>query len=128
MWLSMRPRSFTIGCIILAVAVMLCAMPVIGPMIGFLIGIAIAFFGVPTFMLVGESLGLEHSPTNLATIGQYVAVGYAILMCIPTTIAIMAWVRGRSNGARMATFMLLVMLTIPLGGWLAMEALAKAWP
>jgi hypothetical protein len=124
----MKPRSFIIGCIILTVAVMLCATPVIGPMVGFFVGIAIAFFGVPLIMLVGGSLGLEYSTANLATIGQYVAIGYAMLMCIPVVVAIIAGARRRTDGARMALFMVLVMLAIPLGGWLAMEALAKAWP
>lgn len=82
----MKPRSFIIGCIILTVAVMLCATPVIGPMVGFFVGIAIAFFGVPLIMLVGGSLGLEYSTANLATIGQYVAIGYAMLMCIPVVV------------------------------------------
>lgn len=122
----MSVRVFKICVALLALLIVLSSLTFPGALIGFLFGIAVAFFVAPlTFLLeaaagnAGASLAFDHILYGLAALS-----GVAVLLVARETY------RARGNAAyvRLSAAKTLLLVALPLIGWLSSQALVRAWP
>jgi len=125
---AVSQRAFVALLILLAVLVALSATPFPGAMIGFLFGIAIAFFVAGPAMLIGKAL--EHAGIPISGQAALWMLGglYAVLILAA---AFQIWRRlqrqdpdqARSAGVRLA-----LLVALPAMAWLSVNAMQNAWP
>lgn len=124
----MNARSFKIALAVLAGLVLLSGTSFPGAMIGFLFGIAVAFFIAPlTFLLeaVARAVGLSLTAHQIAY-GLAALYGSVVLLAIRETYR--AGARGDAAVVRLMALRALVLVVLPLMAWLSSRALLRAWP
>lgn len=109
----------------LVVTLGLCASDSTGPIIGILVGLIIALFGVPLLGGLSKATGMDHVQGSMASALDILALAYALLVLGPMLISLAKALRGNGNAARAAFFVALLLATIPLGGWLSLKALSS---
>lgn len=124
----MGQRAFITLLVLLAVLVALSATPFPGAMIGFLFGVAIAFFIAGPVMLIGKVL--ENN--GMAISGQtalWMLGGFYALFVLFAVLQI--WRRlqsGEADQARSVGLRLALLVALPSMAWLSLNAMQDAWP
>ncbi|MDX8459411.1 hypothetical protein [Mesorhizobium humile] len=124
----MSQRAFITLLILLAVLVALSATPFPGAMIGFLFGVAIAFFIAGPAMLVGKVLENNGIAISGETALWVLAGFYALLILFA---AFQIWRRLQRQDpdqARSAGMRLALLVALPAMAWLSVNAMQEAWP
>lgn|GEM_PF-2959363 len=124
----MSQRAFIVLIILLAVLVALSATPFPGAMIGFLFGIAVAFFIAGPAMLIGKQLEQAGMPVS-GTATLWVLGGLYALLLLAAAFRI--WRRLRQQDpdqARSAGMRLALLIALPCIAWLSVNAMQDAWP
>jgi predicted permease len=124
----MSQRAFITLLILLAVLVALSATPFPGAMIGFLFGIAIAFFVAGPAMLVDKVLENNGIAISGETALWVLAGFYALLILFA---AFQIWrrlQRQEPDQARSAGMRLALLVALPAMAWLSVNAMQEAWP
>src|SRR5690349_19963474 len=122
----MSQRAFITLLILLAVLVALSATPFPGAMIGFLFGIAIAFFVAGPAMLVGKVLESNGITISGETALWVLAGFYALLILFA---AFQIWRRLQRQDpdqARSAGMRLALLVALPAMAWLSVNAMQEA--
>ena len=124
----MSQRAFLIAFAMLAGFVLLCTTEAVGAMIGFFTGITIAFFAAP--LVYAAHAGLNSAGVAVSATGaETILLACAVLLLLSFAVgALWAWRRGSFDLARLLAFTTLALGSLPLAGWLSLNALARAWP
>ncbi|MBZ9767197.1 hypothetical protein LB526_10550 [Mesorhizobium sp. CA6] len=124
----MGQRAFITLLILMAVLVALSATSFLGAMIGFLFGIAIAFFVAGPVMLIGKVL----EKNGIAISGQtalWVLAGFYALLILAAAFQIWRRLqRHEPDQARSAGMRLALLVALPAMAWLSVNAMQDAWP
>lgn len=124
----MSQRAFFTLLVLLAALVALSATPFPGAMIGFLFGIAIAFFVAGPVMLIGKVLENAGIPISGGAVLWMLAGFYALLILFA---AFQTWrrlQRQETGQARSAGLRLALLVALPAMAWLSVNAMQEAWP
>ncbi|WP_168247554.1 MULTISPECIES: hypothetical protein [unclassified Mesorhizobium] len=124
----MGQRAFISLLILLAVLVALSATSFPGAMIGFLFGIAIAFFVAGPALLLGKVLEQAGMPVSGTAVLWALGGLYAVLILAA---AVQIWRRlqhQEADQARLAGLRLALLVALPLTAWLSVNAMQNAWP
>ncbi|RWD64647.1 MAG: hypothetical protein E5V89_23840 [Mesorhizobium sp.] len=124
----MGQRAFISLLILLAVLVALSATSFPGAMIGFLFGIAIAFFVAGPALLLGKVLEQAGMPVSGTAVLWALGGLYAVLVLAA---AVQIWrrlQRQEADQARLAGLRLALLVALPLIAWLSVNAMQNAWP
>jgi len=124
----MGPKAFIFCVAALAILVLLCAAPFPGALVGFMFGIAVAFFIAPTVFVIApalQSLGVAITEKGLiyVLVALYGVATFAIFVK-----AWQAWRRGDPSATRLFEFHGIIFAALPVMGLLSSQALVKAWP
>ncbi|AZO70676.1 MAG: hypothetical protein E5V92_06205 [Mesorhizobium sp.] len=124
----MGQRAFISLLILLAVLVALSATSFPGAMIGFLFGIAIAFFVAGPALLLGKVLEQAGMPVSGTAVLWALGGLYAVLVLAA---AVQIWrrlQRQEADQARLAGLRLALLVALPWIAWLSVNAMQNAWP
>ena len=121
----MQWRGFLIGCAMVDIVLALCASDAMGPMIGMLVGLIIALFGVALLGALSKATGMDQVPDSMEGALHVLALAYALIVLVPLLIGLAKALRRNGNGARASLFVALLLASIPLGGWLSLNALTS---
>lgn len=97
-------------------------------MIGFLFGIAIAFFVAGPALLLGKVLEQAGMPVSGTAVLWALGGLYAVLVLAA---AVQIWrrlQRQEADQARLAGLRLALLVALPLIAWLSVNAMQNAWP
>lgn len=125
---AMSQRAFITLLVLLAVLVALSATSFPGAMIGFLFGIAIAFFVAGPVMLIGKVLENAGIPISGEAVLWMLAGLYALLVLFVTLQIWRLRRRGEADQARSAGLRLALLVALPAMAWLSVNAMQEAWP
>lgn len=124
----MGSRSFKICCGLILGLVLMSGTPFPGAMIGFLFGVAVAFFlAPPSFILLGLIQRAGY-PATIEMVFKGLGAAYVLLVGLLVIRASRAWRGGATDEARMVTVRAMLFVALPLAGYLSSQALMKAWP
>lgn len=111
----------------LALAVLLSAAPFPGAVVGFLVGVTLAFFVAPPSMIVASFLQGLGVPVTVRHILIAVVACYGLAALAIFGLACNAWRRETPDAARALTLGAAAMAALPLIVWLSSRALVAAW-
>jgi heme/copper-type cytochrome/quinol oxidase subunit 4 len=122
----MEQRAFKLTIAALVGLTLVSASPM-GAMIGFMLGIAVAFFAVPVLWMVASALG-----SDLETIMVPALITVALIGIVFSAVMIARLAAASRAGDAAAVRQYLAVLTaivlIPASMWLSSQALVDAWP
>lgn len=124
----MSQRAFVILLILLAVLVALSATAFPGGMLGFLVGITIAFFIAIPGAAIGDALHRAGIPATGEQLVWAAGGLYAVFILL-AVIQLWRWLLQRDgDAARSAGLRLALLLALPLSAWLSLHAMMRSWP
>ncbi|TPI38848.1 hypothetical protein FJ414_11185 [Mesorhizobium sp. B3-1-6] len=124
----MSQRAFITLLILMAVLVALSATSFPGALIGFLFGIAIAFFVAGPVMLIGKVLDNNGITISVQT-ALWVLAGFYVLLVLAAAFQIWRRLqRQEPDQARSAGLRLGLLVALPAMAWLSVNAMKDAWP
>lgn len=121
-----RGFKFTIAAI--TALVLLSTLPFPGALIGFICGIAVAFFLAPTTFLLQGALNWAGLPSSPTAILCALAALYGLGVLVALNRARLHKAAGHADGARTEAARGLFLAALPLVAWLSSQALTRAWP
>ncbi|QGP79499.1 hypothetical protein [Sphingobium sp. CAP-1] len=124
----MSQMRFQLSVFAIIAALCLSASPGVGAIIGLFFGFGIAFFVAgPSFMAAGilRDLGI---PVDDKMMGVLLLLLYAAMTMGLAYAAWRARERGDADRARLHGAKAILFGTLPIMGWLSVQALADAWP
>lgn len=124
----MSQRAFIILLILLTVVVALSATSFPGGMIGFLIGITVAFFIAMPGTAIGDALHRAGIPVTGEQLIWALGGLYAVFVLAAAVQAGLRLRRGDMDGARSAALRMAFLLALPLIAWLSLNAMQRSWP
>ena len=128
MYDAMSKRRFTFTLAAIGLTTLLSATPFPGALMGFMFGIAVAFFVAgPTFLAVA-ALQKAGVPASDKSIVAVLALIYAALTVVAFIQAWRAWTLGALDRARLCMARGIFMVALPLIGLISVKQMAEAWP
>ena len=124
----MSQRAFITLLVLLAVLVALSATSFPGALIGFLFGVAIAFFVAGPVMLIGKVLENNGIPISGEAALWMLGGLYALLILFAVFQIWRRLQRREPDQARSAGLRLALLVALPSMAWLSLSAMQEAWP
>ena len=124
----MSQRAFITLLVLLAVLVALSATSFPGALIGFLFGVAIAFFVAGPVMLIGKVLENNGIPISGEAALWMLGGLYALLILFAVFQIWRRLQRREPDQARSAGLRLALLVALPSMAWLSLSAMQNAWP
>jgi hypothetical protein len=124
----MSERAFRFWLVAIGVAGFLSALPFPGAMMGFFVGVAIAFFVAGPLMLLLAALERSGVTISLPTVLYGAAGLYAAATLVALWLAFKAWSGEDRFVARLKAMRAILLIALPLIAYLASQALVDAWP
>lgn len=124
----MGERGFRYSMLGLLAAVLLSSTSFPGALIGFMFGVAIAFFVAgPSFLAAAalQQVGMPITPKGVALI--LIAI-YGLMFVAALSKALRAGTITTNSETRLAWFRVALLGALPMIGWLSSQALVRAWP
>jgi hypothetical protein len=124
----MGPRAFKFTIAAITALVLLSTLAFPGALIGFICGIAVAFFLAPATFLLQGALNWAGLPMSPTPIFYALAALYGLGVLVVLNRARLHRAAGHPDGARAETARGLFLAVLPLVAWLSGQALTLAWP
>ena len=123
----MGERTFKFSLLALLALILLSTTAFPGAMIGFFVGVAVAFFVAGPSFLLAATLQKAGIPASDKTLPVVLAGLYAMLVVIAAVALWRAWGVKSSDEVRLGIFRLALLTALPLIAWLSSQSLVRAW-
>jgi hypothetical protein len=124
----MSARAFSLSIAGLVALLLAASAPFPGALIGFFLGIAVAFFVAPFSFLGAKALTSIGIAASYKDVAMALIAAYVLLALVAAWRAWRSWSRDGAETARLLTLHALILAFLPAIAWLSSQALVRAWP